>query len=1051
LAAPTKLAGAAILFCLPWTAIQCHYTLDNGTKHRDVVITQSGLQAAYGGWTASTPLEGYRHLRPPDPNQANQNEPRAPLMIVYGAAIVLGIVAGLLLRLGRFRRVVVGAAAMAAVGVLFLQARAGFPIADSIVAKANAAEVQRYDDQENDSLTRGPSVFVVHYTVWYYWSFALPLAALAIVVAEGFFYRDWRTSILFLGIAATLVLYGVYSRAVPNPLLTKGEDRGVTTGQAGKPKPAEGKQWETSLGSTLIYCPPGSFLMGSPAAEKHRFPNEGQVKVTISKGFYLGRYSVTQAEFKTVMGRTPWMGEQIDMVKKGDDYPATCINWKDAAEFCRKLTVRESQAGRLLQGYVYALPTEAQREYAARAGTTTAYSFGDDAANLGEYAWWRATVGGDDKMADLYPRRVGQKKPNPWDFYDMHGNVLEWCRDAYVEQLPGGTDPFVETAMCRVIRGGCWDVKARRCRSAFREGCVPQYRRENTGFRLALVPSSPSPAATAAKAVENRVVPDLPAGKSWKTLLGSILIECPAGSFTMGRAVAEKGRGFDEDQVSVKISKGFYLGRYPVTQAEFEAVMGKAPWFPGWRPKIGVDCVPADLAPGGRLSGVPAWRARIGDDCPATYVTWNGATEFCRKLTARDSQAGRLPQSYAYALPTEAQWEYACRAGTTTAYWFGDDAEKLAEYAWCNGRNDGIEPYAHPVGQKKPNPWGLYDMRGNVWEMCRDGCTQQLPGGTDPFVAPTGGWRARRGGTWDDPPVGFRSAKRDSYPYGPESPDARLGFRLALAPASAWDQTTVPKSAESQGVPNDPPAKVWETSLGSKLVYCPPGSFTMGSNGDWDGYGDAAVTISKRFFLGRYCVTQAEFKAVMGQTPWAGKEFVQEGDEYPATYVDWNDAAEFCRKLTARESKAGSLLPGYGYALPTEAQREYACRAGTTTAYSFGRDAQHLAEYAWYCGTIRCVNAQPELFARPVGQKKPNPWGFYDVHGNVLEWCRDAFAQTIPGGTDPFVKAGPYRTIRGGSWFGMDFSCRSSDRGAYGPSYRSDEQGFRLALVPLGK
>jgi formylglycine-generating enzyme required for sulfatase activity len=163
------------------------------------------------------------------------------------------------------------------------------------------------------------------------------------------------------------------------------------------------------------------------------------------------------------------------------------------------------------------------------------------------------------------------------------------------------------------------------------------------------------------------------------------------------------------------------------------------------------------------------------------------------------------------------------------------------------------------------------------------------------------------------------------------------------------------------------------------------------------------------------------------------------GDDCPATYVNWNDAAEFCQKLTARESKAGRLLPGYGYALPTEAQREYACRAGTTTAYSFGRDAQHLAENAWYCGTIRCVNAQPELFAQPVGQKKPNPWGFYEMHGNVLEWCRDAYVEKIPGGKDRLVEG--YRAIRGGSWFGG--GSRSSDRGANVPSYRSDEQGFR--------
>ena len=167
---------------------------------------------------------------------------------------------------------------------------------------------------------------------------------------------------------------------------------------AEQPKEPGGKRQITnSLGMTFIYCPSGSFTMGSPAAERARFDNEAQVSVTISKGFYLGKTSVTQAEFKAVMGTTPWSGKEY--VKEGDDYPATYIDWNDAAEFCRKLTARESQAGRLPQGYVCALPTEAQREYACRAGTTTAYSFGNDRSALGDYAWWGGMKGeGSCKM-----------------------------------------------------------------------------------------------------------------------------------------------------------------------------------------------------------------------------------------------------------------------------------------------------------------------------------------------------------------------------------------------------------------------------------------------------------------------------------------------------------------------------------------------------------------------------------------------------------------------------------------------------------------------------
>jgi len=260
-----------------------------------------------------------------------------------------------------------------------------------------------------------------------------------------------------------------------------------TLATAQEPKAAGGeKQIANSIGMKLIYCPPGSFRMGIPEKTKTSFATI-QVSVTISKGFYLGKYSVTQAEFKAVMGTTPWAGKSN--VKEGDDYPATYVDWNDAAEFCRKLTARESQAGRLPQGYVYALPTEAQREYACRAGTTTAYSFGDDAGNLGDYAWWGGIYGDGNAKTEQYAHRVGQKKPNPWGLYDMHGNVWEWCRDAYAGELPGGTDPLVETGSARVSRGGGWYGGAGECRSMCRQPIVTGHRTNYLGLRASLVPA----------------------------------------------------------------------------------------------------------------------------------------------------------------------------------------------------------------------------------------------------------------------------------------------------------------------------------------------------------------------------------------------------------------------------------------------------------------------------------------------------------------------------------------------------------------------------------
>jgi formylglycine-generating enzyme required for sulfatase activity len=243
-----------------------------------------------------------------------------------------------------------------------------------------------------------------------------------------------------------------------------------------------------AIGMTLIYCPPGSFKMGSPDEEKGRIFVEKQVPVTISKGFYLGKTSITQADFKSVMGKTPWAGKQY--AKEDDSLPATHVSWKEATEFCNKLTAKETKAGRLPQGYVYALPTEAQREYACRAGTTTAFSFGDDAAQIKDYAWCEGIVHivlNDGK--ERLPHAVGQKKPNRWGFYDMHGNVYEWCRDRFVRQHPGGTDPYVEKGMLPVIRGGTWLTPAGMCRSAWRESQKPKGGAD-IGFRVALVPKS---------------------------------------------------------------------------------------------------------------------------------------------------------------------------------------------------------------------------------------------------------------------------------------------------------------------------------------------------------------------------------------------------------------------------------------------------------------------------------------------------------------------------------------------------------------------------------
>lgn len=242
-------------------------------------------------------------------------------------------------------------------------------------------------------------------------------------------------------------------------------------------------EWANSLGMKLVVIPPGKFTMGSQESEEIRDDNEDQVQVTLTHSFWLGKHEVRQSEWQQIMGTQPWQGAENG--RDGDQYPATSVTWEDAREFCRKLTHRERHAGRLASGWVYELPTEAQWEYACRAGTTTAYSFGANDADLGDFAWFERNAQAIDEK---YAHQPGQKKPNPWGLHDMHGNVWEWCRDKYSDTLPGGRDPEVtERGSLRVVRGGSWSLNYWFCRSAYRNWMSPDFELTNLGFRVAVV------------------------------------------------------------------------------------------------------------------------------------------------------------------------------------------------------------------------------------------------------------------------------------------------------------------------------------------------------------------------------------------------------------------------------------------------------------------------------------------------------------------------------------------------------------------------------------
>jgi len=206
--------------------------------------------------------------------------------------------------------------------------------------------------------------------------------------------------------------------------------------------------------------PAGTFTMGE-GDEAH--------EVTLTRPFKMGVHEVTQAQYEQVMGNNP---SKFNAAEN----PVEMMSWDDAVEFCRRLSELPSEKA---VGNIYRLPTEAEWEYACRAGTATKYSFGDDGSDLGDYAWYDSNSG-----SKTHP--VGGKQPNAWGLYDMHGNVWEWCQDWYGDYPTGAvTDPSgPASGRGRVRRGGGWSSFAEQCRSAFRIRLSPANRNPSNGFRV---------------------------------------------------------------------------------------------------------------------------------------------------------------------------------------------------------------------------------------------------------------------------------------------------------------------------------------------------------------------------------------------------------------------------------------------------------------------------------------------------------------------------------------------------------------------------------------
>ena len=575
--------------------------------------------------------------------------------------------------------------------------------------------------------------------------------------------------------------------------------------------------------------------MGSQAADDGHKADEGPVLVTLTSGFWLEETEVTQGQWFQLMGSKPWKGKL--KIQEGNDYPATHISYRGAIEYCWKLTRQERNLGRLPDGWTYSLPSEAQWEYACRAGTTTTFASGDDESQLGAYAWYGEGLSG-------FPHQVGKKKSNAWGFSDMHGNLWEWCNDWYGLNLTGGTDPKgALSGDRRVVRGGSWGGSVQLCRSADRMSFSSHIRSWNLGFRVAAVVATAEDAKQEklkasqmaaqlvspfnkeqARLAQQKLAKSRGIGVTTKNSIGVEMVLIPPGQYLMGNdettkelmeAFPNEGKEWFENTVQhpVSITQPFLLGKYEVTIRQFRQFVQATGYVTeAEKDEIGGGGYDSDqkaTARGRRFN----WRntefePAATDDHPVVNVSWNDAVAFCNWLSRKEGKTEfyrfggtnvTVSNSTGYRLPTEAQWEYACRAGTTNRYsnWFDPEdlvrigntwdssiSNKFTNVAGALKSKDRFV-FTAPVGRFVANNFGVFDMIGNVAEWCEDQHAQNPEYDLSVVEDPLGvsilddAGRTIRGGGWNSFAVRCRAAFQISADPGVRA--VSLGFRISAA------------------------------------------------------------------------------------------------------------------------------------------------------------------------------------------------------------------------------------------------------------------------------
>jgi len=804
---------------------------------------------------------------------------------------------------------------------------------------------------------------------------------------------------------------------------------------------------------TMVLIPAGEFMMGEDDAK-------GYHRVRISRPFRLGKYEMTREQVKRVVA----VPGGTELSKD----PMTFSSWSEWQKFA---TLLEQKTGR--RGF--RMPTEAEWEFACRAGSASRFHFGDSHKQLDDYAWWGGSAG------KLRTHPVGGKLPNPWGLHDMHGNVFEWCYDAFrAYPTQPQADPRVSGGNSkRVVRGGCFRSSSVECRSGSRGAAEMFTYCDRFGFRIAQ--SIELDRAAAPK-------PAVPAPEPKADADGVEKPQADYASLSDKVWALFKERKYDEAGkiIEVLAEKPELKLAAERVQADREA-LGVLNQFWGTVEKSMAKTLKGRFViiagAGGTITKIEKGTASIKTPDgktvtrSLTQLNTTQAATFSGLQEAADERSSRLLGVFLLAEGAPASETRKALANAGEGSLIAVCRERLLAASKAEATADAA---AREAAAKE------------AWSRI-----ESLAKGTLNYVAAKRLERAL---------ASFgKEHGRTRFHAGLAKAIAELGDRIKKATAheiySAWPFSSAEakrrqeETARTLGVPME-----LELDAGGRqiltLVLIPAGEFMMGSKVSainicrrwpWSGartevhnreHPRHRVRLTAPFHIGVTEVTRGQFARFVGETTYrtsaekAGKAYAfngtettyvkgvnwrrpgfDQGDDHPVTCVSWNDARAFCKWLSKKIDMTVNL--------PTEAQWEYACRAGSEGLWPWG-DREGGAK-GWANIRDEDVNWVPRfsgvrdgytMSTAPVGRFAANAFGLKDTIGNAQEWCLDRFSaryyRQAPSNDPAGPRSGTGRVIRGGSWFDGPNYARASARTWQGDCYTGNEYGFRIVVDIAG-